>query len=140
MKKILTILFAVFLLVGCTAGEDYDYTGSYVLLKKGNACNLVIHWEYPNSEITQKSYEVDTSNISQYIDESLSTEGTGVNLNMLLGSLGYNRAFLSAQPIKINGANADKIAKKKISIYLHLTDTNGNTHKVKLKYDKSIKD
>ena len=140
MKKIILLLFSILLLVGCAASESYDYTGSYVLLKKGSACNIVVCWEYPSDDITVDTFEIDTKNLEQYIDDSLPIDGDGVNLNMLLGSLGYNRKFFSTRPIKISGDNADKIAKKKTSIYLYVTDTKGNNHKIKLSYNKSIKD
>lgn len=140
MKKFLALLFSIILLVGCAASEDYDYTGSYVLLKKGSACNIVVHWEYPNNDITVDTFDIDTTNLKSYIDESLPIDGDGVHLNTLLGSLGYNRSFFSTKPIKISGDNADKIAKKKISIYLSVTDTNGNNYKIKLNYNKAIRD
>lgn len=140
MKKLLTIILTALLLVGCGASDDSTHTGSYTLLKKGEAASLVVHWEYPDANFQYSTYDIDTTNFSDYIDESLSTNDTGVNLNKLLGTLGYNRSFLSARPIKISHSNVDKIIKKKINIYLNMSDEQGNNYKVKLKYDKSISD
>ena len=140
MKKLLTLLFSLLLLTGCVSSDDSHYNGSYTLLKKGNCGNLVIHWEYPDSDFQYTSYDIDLTNFEPYIDESLSANGPGVNLNNLLGTLGYNRSFLSVTPIKITHENMDKIMKKKLNIYLNITDQQGEIYKVKLKYNKNIKD
>ena len=140
MKKLLTIILAALLLVGCGASDNSTHTGSYTLLKKGEAANLVVHWEFPDPNFQYTSYEIDTTNFNTYIDESLSTNNTGVNLNNLLGTLGFNKAFLSAKPIQISHSNVDKILKNKINIYLNMTDDQGNNYKVKLKYNKAISD
>ena len=140
MKKLFTIILSVLLLVGCGTSDDSDYTGSYTLLKKGEAASLIVHWEYPDANFQYSTYDIDTTNFSDYIDKSLSTNDTGVNLNKLLGTLGYNRSFLSARPIQISHSNIDKIIKKKINIYLNISDEQGDNYKVKLKYNKSISD
>ena len=138
MKKILSILCLISLLFGCSS-TNYDYEGSYALINNGNHTSLVTYWIYPSDDITVDTHEINTSNLNDYIDESLDNSGEGLSLNLLLGCLGYERKFFSVEPISIDENNINKIMKKNIKIEMDVVDKNGNSHKVGLKFDKQLK-
>lgn len=147
MKKSLSFVLALVLLLrllaGCGQTDDADYTGRYVLISKGAECaSLVVHWEYPDDQFDAifDTAKLDLSRIEKYIDPDADLAGGGVNLNNLLGSLGFNRSFLKAEPIGIDESGVQTIAKKKLPIYLHIESEDGRSVKVRLEYDKSIHD
>ena len=147
MKKSLSFALALLLLLallaGCGLSDDADYTGRYVLIPKGEEnSSLVVHWEYPDDEFDAifDTAKLDLSRIEKYINPDADLTGDGVNLNNLLGSLGYNRSFLKAEPIGIDADAVKTIAKKKLPIYLQIDSEDGRSVKVRLEYDKSIHD
>ena len=141
MKKILTILMSILLLFACKAEEDYDYTGSYALIRNEGNTSIVIHWEYPSDDFDPdiSSAKLDLTNLENYIDENLTSTGNGPILNNLLGSLGYNRSYLHVEPILISEDNINKIIHKNIKLQLTIQDKSGKSYKVRLTYNKSIK-
>lgn len=139
MKKILLMISCLFMLVGCSS-QDYDYEGRYALLTKGENTSLVIVWEYPIEDLNFVKDNVDLSVFDEYIDESFTPSGEGVVLNSLLGNLGYNRKFLRIMPINIHPNDVNKVIRKNIKVFMDLECTDGNTYKIRLKYDKSIKE
>ncbi|MGN1343411.1 MAG: hypothetical protein ACI4U3_02445 [Traorella sp.] len=140
MKKIFTIFILTFLLFGCTKDKDYDYEGSYALIRNESSTSLVIHWEYPSDDFNPDldSATFDLTNLNNYIDESLTSTGYGPSLNNILGNIGYNRSYLHIEPILISEENISKIANKNIKIMLTISDADGNTYRVRLQYNKSI--
>ncbi|MBR5245675.1 MAG: hypothetical protein IKW07_06540 [Clostridia bacterium] len=147
MKKILSFALALSLLlgllIGCSPKDDADYTGRYVLLPKGAEwSSLVVHWEYPDDDFDPilESAKVDLSPIEKYINPNADKKGDGVNLNNLLGTLGFNRSFLKTEPVGIDESGVKTIAKKKLPIYLQIESEDGRSVKVRLEYDKSIHD
>ena len=138
MKKLLCLLF-ILLLCACS-NEDAEYVGRYAILPKENSTSLVVVWEYPTEDFQFDETNIDVSNLEKYMDETFENTGEGVVLNSLLGNLGFNRKFLAIRPIKIREDSIKKIISKKEYIYLDITDQNGNSYHVKLKYDKSIKE
>lgn len=144
MKKLFACLLALVMLTGCssTLQDDADYTGQYGLIPKGECASLVIHWEYPDAEFDAvfDTVELDLSRLEKYIDPDADLSGGGVNLNNLLGTLGFNRAFLKAEAIGINDAGVKQVVKKKLPIYLQIESSDGRSVKVRLEYDETIHD
>lgn len=140
LMALLTAMLATLLpLTGCSA-DDADYTGSYALLRKGECTYLVVHWEYPFDEIRETDFELDLSNIQKYIDENAVMNGEGLIINSLLGNLGFNRAFLHFEPIGIGPEDVETIIRKNIKIGMTVQCTDGNSYKIRLKYNKSIRE
>lgn len=139
MKKIFVLLFLILILFGCSS-EDAEYVGRYAILTKEKSTSLVVVWEYPTEDFEFHQSNIDISNLEDYIDEDFDNSGSGVVLNSLLGNLGFNRKFLTIQPININEEDVKTIIRKNIPIYLEITDQNEVSYHVKLKYDKSIKE
>ncbi len=142
MKKLLVCLVMLFVLAGCGAQDDADATGRYGLIPKGDCASLVVHWEYPDAEFEAifDTAQLDLSRIEKYIDPDADLTDGGVNLNNLLGTLGFNRSFLKAEPIGIDDDGVKQIAKKNLPIYLHIQSEDGRSYKVRLQYDKTIHD
>lgn len=140
MKRIITILLAILMcpmLFACES-EEYDYEGRYVLIRNENSTSLVTVWDYPDDEMIVEYSEVDLTNLESYISDDYLGNGPGPVLNNLLGTLGYNRKFFQIQPIGIQESDIDIIIRKNIAIYLSVTLKDGNTYRIKLKYDETI--
>lgn len=145
MKKLLACLLMLLMLTGCSRAiqDDADYTGRYGLIPKGECASLVVHWVYPDEAFDADfdTVKLDLSKIEKYIDPDADTSDGGVNLNNLMGSLGFHgRAFLKAEGIGIDDDGVKQIVKKNLPIYLHIESTDGRSVKVRLQYDKSIHD
>ena len=139
MKKIISILCLISMLFGCGTSGNYDYEGTYTLIPNNEIASLVIVFKYPNDDMQIDTNEVNLDNLDSYIDESLDGSGPGLSLNLLLGCLGYERKFFSITPIKITEDNVNKIMKKNIKIEMDVTDKEGNSYKIQLKFDKELK-
>ena len=147
MKKSLSLVLSLLLLVtlvtGCSRMDGADYIGRYTLIPKGDECSsLVVHWVYPDDSFDAilETVTLDLSRIKKYVNPNADLSGGGVNLNNLLGTLGFGRSFLKADAIGIGEANAKVVAKKKPPIYLQIESTDGRSCKVRLEYDASIHD
>lgn len=140
MKKIWNILLVIvlgFALFACD-NEEYDYEGRYALIRNENSTSIVVVWEYPDDEMVVKDSDVDFTNLESYISDEYLGSGSGPILNNLLGTLGFNRKFLRILPIGIQQNDIDKIIRKKICVYLNVMLEDGNSYRIKLKYDDSI--
>lgn len=142
MKRRLFCLLMLLLLAGCssTPQDNADDIGHYGLIPKGDCASLVVHWVYPDAEFQYTSFDLDLSSLDAYIDPDADLTNGGVNLNNLLGTLGGNRAFFSARAIGIDHDGVAQIIKKKLPIYLHIEGEDGRSYKVRLQYDKTIRD
>lgn len=150
MKKILTVFLILLMLLslascGNETGSvkgDYDYTGtgSYSLIVKEDNVSLVIVCPYPNDSFTQNHFEIDLENLESYRGFTPETNAPGPILNNILGTIGFERKFLSVSPLDVSPKDAKKIAGKKIKIGIEMTDSTGSTYYAVLKYDKSIHD
>ena len=140
MKRIFNILLTIcicFVLFACES-EEYDYEGRYALIRNENSTSLIVVWEYPDAEMVVDDSEVDLINLESYISDEYLGSGSGPILNNLLGTFGYNRKFFRILPIGIQEKDIHTIVRKKINIYLNVTLEDGNSYRIKLKYDNSI--
>lgn len=145
MKKLFAGLLLLLLLTGCssTSRDDADYTGQYGLIPKGECASLVIHWEYPDDAFDADfdTVRLDLSKLEKYIDPNADLTNGGVNLNNLLGTLGFHgRSFIKAEGIGMDDDGVAQVVKKNLPIYLYMESTDGRSVKVRLEYDKSIHD
>ena len=145
MKRLIAcLLLLTLVLAGCSGGDikdDADSVGRYGLICKGEGSSLVVHWEFPESDldVVLESATLDLSRIEQYIDPDADLTDCGVILNTLEGVFTYNRSFMKSQPIGLNESAVKTIIKKKLPIYLQIDSSDGRTFKVRLEYDKNIR-
>lgn len=126
-----------FLLLACES-EEYDYEGRYALIRNENSTSLVVVWEYPDDKMIVEDSDVDLTNFEKYISDEYLGSGSGPILNNLLGTLGFNRKFFRILPVGIQEKDINTIIRKKINIYLNVTLNDGNSYRIKLKYDDTI--
>lgn len=145
MKRLIACLLLMMLvLTGCSGGEikdDADSVGRYGLICKGEGSSLVVTWELPesNMDVVHESAALDLSRIEKYINPDADLSNCGVVLNTLEGVFTFSRSFMKTQPIGLNESAVKTIIAKNLPIYLQIESTDGRVFKVRLEYDKNIR-